>query len=120
MMDSSVKRQIECFANEVGAETVAEFLSRLDQDYFDRFTTKDIHDHLIMAGRLTPDRPVQLKVVPSGVGQFELTIVGLDYFSELSIICGLISAFALNIDAGYIYTFSARDPQPAVPPRFHS
>src|SRR5262249_13472588 len=46
-------------------------------------------------------------------------IVGLDYFSELSIICGLISAFAFNIDAGYIYTFSAQDPQSAVPSRFH-
>src|SRR5215469_7761356 len=120
MMDSSVKRQIECFASEVGAETVAEFLSRLDDDYFDRFMAEDIHNHLRMASRLTPDRPVQLKIEPSAVRRFELTIVALDYFSELSLICGLISAFAFNIDAGYIYTFSARDPQPAVPPRFHS
>src|SRR5215831_10408812 len=119
-MDSSVKRQIECFANEVGAETVAEFLSRLDEDYFDRFTTEDIHNHLIMAGRLTPDRPVQLKVVPSGPGQFELTIVALDCFSELSIICGLISAFAFNIDSGYIYTFSARNSRSTIRPQFHA
>jgi len=119
-MDSSVKRQIECFANEVGAETVAEFLSRLDQDYFDRFTTEDIHNHLIMAGRLTPDRPVQLKVVPSGPGQFELTIVALDCFSELSIICGLISAFAFNIDSGLVYTFSARNPRSTIRPQFHA
>src|SRR5262244_1488827 len=50
------------------------------------FTTEDIHNHLRMASRLTHDRPVQLKIVPLGVGQFEFTIVGLDYFSELSII----------------------------------
>src|SRR5215470_10573095 len=119
-MDSSVKQQIERFAGEVGPETVAEFLSRLDDDYFDRFTAEDIHNHLRMATRLTLDRPVQLQIVPSGVGQFEFTIVGLDYFSELSIICGLISAFAFNIDSGLIYTFSARDPRAAVPARFHA
>src|SRR5215469_1076104 len=111
MMDSSVKRQIEGFASEVGAETVAEFLSRLDDDYFETFTAEEIHNHLIMASSLTPGRPVQLKVVPRGVGQFELTIVALDSFSELSIICGLISAFAFNIDSGLVYTFSAQNPQ---------
>src|SRR5262249_41840001 len=116
-MDSSIKQQIESFAGEVGAETVAEFLSRLDDDYFDRFTTEDIHNHLRMASRLTPGRPVQIQMVPTGGGKFEFTIVGLDYFSELSIICGLISAFAFNIDAGSIYTFSAQERPPAAPPR---
>ncbi|HKF53920.1 MAG TPA: hypothetical protein VKJ45_00700, partial [Blastocatellia bacterium] len=119
-MDSSVKQQIECFANEVGTETVEEFLSRFDDDYFDRFTTEEIHNHLIMASTLTPDRPVQLKFVPSGIAQFELTIVGLDYFSQLSIICGLISAFAFNIDSGLVYTFSAQDSRSAVRPRFRA
>jgi glutamate-ammonia-ligase adenylyltransferase len=116
-MNASVKQQIQRFADEVGAETVAEFLSRLDDDYFDRFTTEDIHNHLRIASRLTLDRPVQLKILPTGAGKFEFTIVGLDYFSELSIICGLISAFAFNIEAGYVFTFSAQDPQSAAPPR---
>src|SRR5262249_19973500 len=119
-MDSSAKQQIDRFAGEVGAETVAEFLSRLDDDYFDRFTTEDIHNHLRMASRLTHDRPVQLKIEPLRVGQFEFTIVGFAYFSELSISCGLISSSAFNIDPVLTYTFSAGDRQPAVPPRFHA
>jgi glutamate-ammonia-ligase adenylyltransferase len=119
-MNASVKQQIDRFADEVGAETVAEFISRLDDDYFDRFTTEDIHNHLQMASRLTLDRPVQLKLMPTGAGKFEFTVVGLDYFSVLSIICGLISAFAFNIDSGLVFTFSAQDPLAALPPRLHA
>ena len=39
-------------------------------------------------------------------GHFELTVVAYDYFAEFATICGLLSAFGLNIEEGQIYTFS--------------
>lgn len=37
-----------------------------------------------------------------------ITIVAYDYFSEFAMICGLLSAFGLNIEEGDIYTFSEK------------
>ena len=37
--------------------------------------------------------------------RYEITIVAYDYFSEFATICGLLSAFGLNIEEGRIYTF---------------
>jgi [glutamine synthetase] adenylyltransferase / [glutamine synthetase]-adenylyl-L-tyrosine phosphorylase len=111
MTESSARRRINVFANEVGDDTINEFLTRLDDDYFAGFTIEEIHLHLLMASRLTIDRPVQFEVASENDSQYKITIVALDYFSELSMICGLISAFGFNIDAGYIYTFSSEVPQ---------
>ncbi|HEU4388428.1 MAG TPA: hypothetical protein VFV34_11570 [Blastocatellia bacterium] len=107
-MDQVVKKQVESLSGEVGAEIVAEFLSRLDDEYFERFSPEQVRLHMQMASSLWLARPVQLNVAAGSPGQFDLTIVALDFFSELSIICGLISAFGFNIDAGYVYTFSGQ------------
>ena len=110
--------QLERFSAEVGGETVAEFLSRLDDEYFERFSPDQIRLHMQMANRLWLARPVQLGVAARSGGGFDLTIVAFDYFSELSIICGLVSAFGFNIDAGRVYTFSGEKPSShSSPPR---
>ncbi|MCS6317403.1 MAG: hypothetical protein H8K05_06440, partial [Nitrospira sp.] len=46
-------------------------------------------------------------------GHFSITIVAYDYFSEFATICGLLSAFELNIEEGQIYTF-VEESAPAV------
>ena len=38
-------------------------------------------------------------------GRSEISIVAYDYFSEFAAICGVLSAFGLNIEEGRIYTF---------------
>ena len=46
-------------------------------------------------------------------GRSEISIVAYDYFSEFAAICGVLSAFGLNIEEGRIYTFMGATPAPS-------
>ena len=54
---------------------------------------------------LSPDHPCDLSIVDATDDHCTITIVAYDYFSEFATICGLLSAFGLNIEEGRIYTF---------------
>ena len=43
-------------------------------------------------------------------GAYDLIIVAYDYFSEFATICGLLSAFGLDIREGNIYTYADEEP----------
>ena len=90
----------------VDDEILRDFVSRMDPEYFERFQPNAIAHHIQLASRLTPDHPCELSVLDKQAGQSEISIVAYDYFSEFAAICGLLSAFGLNIEEGRIYTFS--------------
>ncbi len=87
-------------------EEVQAFLLRMDRDYFSLYSPAEIADHIRMASHLTRDRPAALKIVSKGKRAFEITVVAFDYFSEFSILCGLLAPFGLDIQAGNVHTFS--------------
>lgn len=62
--------------------------------------------YMKMSLALDPEHPVQLAVTPRGKGRFDIVIVAFDYFSEFSILCGLLTSFGFDIQAGNIDTFS--------------
>ena len=82
------------------------------------FNRRPSRSHIQLASRLTPDHPCELSVLDKRAGQSEISIVAYDYFSEFATICGLLSAFGLNIEEGRIYTFAeaARPPARAAQP----
>ncbi|HSN05528.1 MAG TPA: hypothetical protein VLS44_11115, partial [Nitrospira sp.] len=86
-------------------DVLRDFVSRMDAEYFERFPPVTIAHHIQLASRLTPDHPCELSVRPGRNQHIELSIVAYDYFSEFATICGLLSAFGLNIEEGRIYTF---------------
>ncbi|MGA6828611.1 hypothetical protein ACO9S2_13485 [Nitrospira sp. NS4] len=86
-------------------DVLRDFVSRMDAEYFERFPPVTIAHHVQLASRLTPDHPCELSVRPGRNQHIELSIVAYDYFSEFATICGLLSAFGLNIEEGRIYTF---------------
>jgi glutamate-ammonia-ligase adenylyltransferase len=51
-------------------------------------------------------------VLDKRAGRSEISIVAYDYFSEFAAICGVLSAFGLNIEEGQIYTFVEATPSP--------
>ncbi|MGQ0810439.1 MAG: hypothetical protein ACT4OO_04355 [Nitrospiraceae bacterium] len=59
-----------------------------------------------MSTRLTPDHPCQVVIAELGHDAYDLVVVAYDYFSEFATICGLLSAFGLDIQEGRIYTFA--------------
>jgi len=93
-------------------EMVQDFLSRMDRDYLSLYSPAEIADHVQMASRLDRDRPADLKIVSRGERKFEITVVAFDYFSEFSILCGLLASFGFDIQAGNVHTSSDEEPAP--------
>ncbi|MCS6897488.1 MAG: hypothetical protein NZM29_05890 [Nitrospira sp.] len=87
-------------------EIVHDFLSRMDSDYFLHFEPSTIAHHVGLVAQLAPDHPCEVVIADQNGGRITVTIVAYDYFSEFAVICGLLSAFGLNIEEGRIYTFS--------------
>ncbi len=87
----------------------------MDPDYFLRFEPSTIARHIGMIAQLTPDHPCEVTIEDHGGVRIAVTVVAYDYFSEFAVICGLLSAFGLNIEEGRIYTFAEREA--TLPPR---
>ncbi|WP_447980160.1 [protein-PII] uridylyltransferase family protein [Candidatus Nitrospira bockiana] len=93
-------------------EVVRDFLTRMDPEYLDDLEPGEIAQHIRLAAALDPDHPSQMRVTPLPSELVELVIVAYDYFSEFAVICGLLSAFGLDIREGRIYTFAESEPLP--------
>lgn len=111
----SLLKTLAPLCSEVEDEVLRDFVSRMDAEYFERFPPETIAHHIQLASRLTQDHPCELSVRPGRDQHLELSIVAYDYFSEFATICGLLSAFGLNIEEGRIYTFADVAAQPARP-----
>jgi len=101
------KQAIESLCPEISEEVIQDFFARMDEDYFATFSPEEISTHIRMSCALDPGRPAECRITPRGADEFDIIIVGLDYLSEFSIFCGLLSAFGLDIRAGKIYSFTS-------------
>ena len=109
----AIIKTLASLCSDVEDEVVHDFVSRMDTEYFERFKPDTITHHIQLASRLTPDHPCELSVLDKRAGRWEITIVAYDYFSEFAAICGVLSAFGLNIEEGRIYTFMGAAPSPS-------
>ncbi len=109
----AIIKTLASLCSDVEDEVVHDFVSRMDTEYFERFKPDTIAHHIQLASRLTPDHPCELSVLDKRAGRWEITIVAYDYFSEFAAICGVLSAFGLNIEEGRIYTFMGAAPSPS-------
>jgi [glutamine synthetase] adenylyltransferase / [glutamine synthetase]-adenylyl-L-tyrosine phosphorylase len=91
--------------SDVPDDILQDFFSRMDQEYFRRFDPSAIAEHIRLTTQLTSDHPCTIAFSEQPDTRFEITIVAYDYFAEFATICGLLSAFGLNIEEGDIYTF---------------
>ncbi len=109
----AIIKTLTSLCSTVEDEVVQDFVSRMDPEYFERFKPDTIAHHIQLASRLTPDHPCELSVLDKRAGRSEISIVAYDYFSEFAAICGVLSAFGLNIEEGRIYTFMEAAPSPS-------
>jgi glutamate-ammonia-ligase adenylyltransferase len=96
-------------ANESGL-AVQRHLERMDASYAAVFSPDEIRRHAILAGQVDEANPVQVDVAALDDGHWRVTIVGYDYLGELSLICGLLFVYGLDIASGHIFTY---EPLPA-------
>ena len=108
----SIIKTLASLCPDVDDEVLRDFVSRMDPEYFERFQPDAIAHHIQLASRLTPDHPCELSVLDKRAGRLEISLVAYDYFSEFAAICGVLSAFGLNIEEGRIYTFVEASPSP--------
>lgn len=93
---------------DVPSDLLQDFFARLDQEYFQRFAPPTIAEHVRLTARLTPEHLCEVAFAEQPDQRCVITIVAYDYFSEFAMICGLLSAFGLNIEEGDIYTFAEK------------
>jgi [glutamine synthetase] adenylyltransferase / [glutamine synthetase]-adenylyl-L-tyrosine phosphorylase len=100
---------------DVPPDVLRDFVTRMDGEYLRRLPLPTIAQHIRLAATLTPDHLCECSVSELPGEYVELTVVAYDYFAEFATICGLLSAFGLNIEEGQIYTFTeaVRSSQPA-------
>ena len=109
----SLIKTLASLCPDVEDEVLRDFVSRMDPEYFERFRPDAVAHHIQLASRLTPNHPCELSVLNKRAGRSEISIVAYDYFSEFAAICGVLSAFGLNIEEGQIYTFVEATPSPS-------
>ncbi|MCA9498172.1 MAG: hypothetical protein KC588_03160 [Nitrospira sp.] len=83
---------------------IRDFVQQMDQDYFESFPPAAILEHLGLANQLTFERPCAISIRTLPTRQYQLTLVGYDYFSEFATFCGILSSFGLDIREATIFT----------------
>jgi glutamate-ammonia-ligase adenylyltransferase len=101
-----LKQTVQSLCPEIPGGLVEDFLARMEQSYLAAFPAEQIANHIRMAASLVENQRVRIQIAPVAGNEFDIVIVGYDYLGQFSIFCGLLSAFALDIRAGDIYSFS--------------
>lgn len=81
-------------------------LSCMDPDYLKECASAEVAEHIEMAQSLSSKNPVQVKITENGPCRYKIVVIAFDYFSEFSMICGLLSSLGLNIVGGNVQTLS--------------
>lgn len=110
---TSLLNTVRPLCPDIPSDVLQDFFARMDQEYFRRFEPPTIAAHVQLATQLTPEHPCRITFAEQHDKRVEITIVAYDYFSEFAMICGLLSAFGLNIEEGDIYTFAERATAPS-------
>jgi len=100
------KQTVRSLCDGIRGEFVEDFLSRMDDDYFESFTPDEIASHIQLSSRVDADHRAVVRIASTKEHDFEVIIVGYDYPSGFSVLCGLLSAFGLDIRTGEIHSFS--------------
>ena len=90
---------------EVDRHTVDRHRARMSPSYAGRFSEAEITRHAALAGQLDSERLVVVDPREVGDGTWEVAIVAYDFPGELSLICGLMYVYGLDIIKGDVFTY---------------
>lgn len=103
-MDATEISKVQASCPAIPPLIVQDFLERMDPDYFRQFPLKTITSHVEMVSKLTLQSPCALDIKKEKDGTLCVTVVAYDYFFEFATVCGLLSAFGLDIREAFIFT----------------
>ncbi len=96
------------------AEARRDFAARMGPAYAGRHRAEEVALHLRLALEASPARPARVSVTAAPGGRLDVTVVGLDFFAEFALLCGVLSARGLDIESGQVHT-SAPARQRSIP-----
>ena len=94
----------------VDARLTAEHLARLDPEYVERFSPREIAAHLRGLAILSPRHPVELLIERDRAGMPVVTVLAFDYPFEFSLITGVLAGAGFSILAGDVFTYRRSPP----------
>lgn len=92
-------------SNSTNEGLIHQHLRRMDPSYGATFTPQEIQRHAEMSACLDRDHPLAVEAQPMEDGYWRVTIVAYDYLGELSLICGMMFVYGLNIHSGEVFTY---------------
>ena len=96
-----------------GVNPILQHVARMDTSYAAAFSPAEISIHAALAETLSEQQLVHVNTVPQEDGRWKVTVVAYDYLGELSLICGLMFVYGLDIQAGEIFTYETVEKPPA-------
>jgi [glutamine synthetase] adenylyltransferase / [glutamine synthetase]-adenylyl-L-tyrosine phosphorylase len=97
---------------EKSADILQRHIERMDLSYTKTFSQVEMERHATMADRLNQDHLIELDLKQLEGDRWQITIVAFDYPGELSLICGLMFVYGLDIQGGEVFTY---EPFPDLP-----
>jgi glutamate-ammonia-ligase adenylyltransferase len=91
----------------VDSQKLQEHIEYMDASYTVTFSEAEISRHSQLAGELSSQAPVIVDTQELPGSRWRVTIVGYDYLGELSIICGLMFLYGLDILQSDAFTYEA-------------
>lgn len=101
---------------------VRQHIDRMDPSYETAFSRQDIRLHASLSQKLNDKHLVEVEAIPLEDEFWRVTIVAYDYPGELSLICGLMFIYGLNIQDGNVFTYEPpdADTHPLSSPTWHT
>lgn len=93
-------------------DAAAEHVLRMAPSYRTAFGDGEIARHARLARGLGPERLAEVHVAPLGGRRWRAEIVAYDYSGELALICGLLTAYGLDIESGQVFTYEGEPEAP--------
>jgi glutamate-ammonia-ligase adenylyltransferase len=84
---------------------VIEHVSRMDASYTATFSPEEIKHHAQLINRINSETIVIVNAQPLDDSRWRVTVIGYDYLGELSLICGLMFVYGLDIIESQVFTY---------------
>jgi glutamate-ammonia-ligase adenylyltransferase len=91
---------------------VLEHIARMDASYAATFSEEEIRQHARMAEEVDKKTLAIVDARPAGDSRWKVTVIGYDYLGELSIICGLMFVYGLDIIESQVFTYEPQVKDP--------
>jgi [glutamine synthetase] adenylyltransferase / [glutamine synthetase]-adenylyl-L-tyrosine phosphorylase len=84
---------------------VRQHIARMDASYSSTFSQAEIQQHALLASQIDNQTSAIVEAAALEGDRWHITVVGFDYLGELSLICGLMFVYGLDILESQVFTY---------------